>query len=242
MLAKLRKRIRDDRELWRDLGPAAPFMGCMVLVSTLLSPIFFLLGLPFRIRHALRRRAYRTGYTIDQPPFPLLTWTEYDWWDGEIELAGWADFRLPDSPLREQKHRYSLTVLPTDQTKKAALPSSSQAAAMSHLMAESSAIASAVCDAVLPYYNAAYSADEVFFEDLQPITTPREVRGLLSLHSVHLHSALRDGRVLVGLGFGCAWDEEHGFGVLLCGTQVLDMGGEDVSFSEPASDESQLYK
>lgn len=226
MLTRLRKRIREQRRLWKRLGPAAPLLGCILVVSILLRPVFFILGLPFRIKHALRRRAFRTGHTIEQPPFPKLTWTECDWWDGKLELAGWSDFRLPDSTPAQSSNVYSLTVLPTDQ-RHAALPSAEQTAALSHLQSHSEAIALSVCEAVLPFYNKAFAAEEGFFEELSPISTPAEVRGLISLNSVYIQSTHRDGMALVGLGFACAWDEEHGFGVLLHGSTVLEIGADE---------------
>jgi hypothetical protein len=35
----------------------------------------------------------------------------------------------------------------------------------------------------------------------------------------------------VGLEFGCSWDKEHGFGVMLHGSRVFDIGSADTSFA-----------
>jgi hypothetical protein len=232
MLNKLRKRISDERDLWRDMGPFAPVMGCLFFISFLLRPLFFVVDLPFRIRRLLRRRAYSTGHKIEQPPFPPLTWTEYDWWDGRIKLTGWSDFRLVDGSSGNATNTYSLTVTPTDQTKLGALPSRAQTTAINHLITESESIAQIVCQAVMPYFNDAYNADECFFDELQPISSPNEVRGMLELYSVHIHRHQRSECAFVGLQFGCAWDEEHGLGVLFNRSTVVELGTADVAFVE----------
>jgi hypothetical protein len=223
----------NDQKLAIAAAGCSGCFGCLGLLSVLLQPLFFIAGLPFRIRRALRKRAFHTGYQIDQPPFPTLTWTEYDWWEGEIELTGWADFRLPDAPSEAPTVRFSLTVLPADQTASGAMPSPAQITAAAYLISESSTLAKVVCEAVLPYFNAALEAGHGFFDDLHPITSPDEARGLLSLSSVYIHHHHQDGIALIGLGFGCAWDEEHGFGVLLHRSTVLDVGEAEVSFREP---------
>ncbi len=97
-----------------------------------------------------------------------------------------------------------------------------------------------LCEAVLPYYNQALSAGEVCFDDLRPISIQSEVRGLISLMSVYIHSRHRAGMALTGLEFECAWDPEHGFGVLLHGGTILRMNGSEAAFTEPEAEQEPL--
>jgi hypothetical protein len=48
---------------------------------------------------------------------------------------------------------------------------------------------------------------------------------------VHVLQLLKDGVPYVGFEFGCRWDEEHGLGVLLHGTRVVEIGDAQTSFT-----------
>jgi hypothetical protein len=48
---------------------------------------------------------------------------------------------------------------------------------------------------------------------------------LIGLHDVYVHQVLKDGLPYVGYEFGCTWDGEHGLGVLVHGTRVVEVGG-----------------
>ncbi len=53
---------------------------------------------------------------------------------------------------------------------------------------------------------------------------------LVSLTSVHIQWAHRDGVAYVGYGLACAWDAEHGLGVLTHRDRVVAVGGADTAF------------
>jgi hypothetical protein len=40
-----------------------------------------------------------------------------------------------------------------------------------------------------------------------------------------------DGKPFIGVELGCAWDAEHGVGVLLHGAKALGVGGADTAFT-----------
>ncbi len=70
------------------------------------------------------------------------------------------------------------------------------------------------------------------------IIGPEELRHLIGLHQIHVLPWLRDGMSYVGLEFGCTWDDEHGFGILLHGSRVVDIGSADAAFAwQPAEAE-----
>lgn len=52
----------------------------------------------------------------------------------------------------------------------------------------------------------------------------------LELVAVHIHSVERDGIAYVGYELTCAWDGEHGVGVLTHGDRVVEVGQADTSF------------
>ena len=52
---------------------------------------------------------------------------------------------------------------------------------------------------------------------------------LVDLIGVYVHQISRDGRPYVGLEFSCPWDPEHGLGVLVNGSRVVEVGGGDTA-------------
>ena len=52
---------------------------------------------------------------------------------------------------------------------------------------------------------------------------------LIYLIGVMVHPIDRSGVPYVGFEFGCSWDTEHGAGVLMNGTRVVETGGADTA-------------
>jgi hypothetical protein len=50
---------------------------------------------------------------------------------------------------------------------------------------------------------------------------------LVRLNNINLYPVL--GAPYIGLDFSCAWEEEHGYGLMMAGTEVVETGGADVS-------------
>lgn len=56
------------------------------------------------------------------------------------------------------------------------------------------------------------------------------LRGLVRLNHVNLMPvASADGRPYIGADFDCVWEREHGCGLLLLGTEVIEIGGGNVA-------------
>lgn len=56
-----------------------------------------------------------------------------------------------------------------------------------------------------------------------------DLRKLLGLRAVNIHQITNDDLPYIGLEFACTWDDEHGVGVLLNGTNVVEVGGADTA-------------
>ncbi len=86
--------------------------------------------------------------------------------------------------------------------------------------------------ALLPRY-AALRADYAHeMEDERLMPPVRDVDGfrpLIGLDSLNVHQIEKAGRPYVGFEFGCTWDDEHGLGVLMHGTRVVEIGGADTA-------------
>jgi hypothetical protein len=173
---------------------------------------------------------------IDIPPFPPLTWEGYHW-SGEVRLPSWAGFQ-------SRRGRYaSVSALgPSDGTagmtvdgKGKALPTPEQIAAFQYLLHNEAAVAEAVGSALLGYYPRqreayldAYDLEES--DEVPEVTDLDDLRQLVGLSSVHVLSVAQDGAACIGFEFGCAWDAEHGAGVLTHCTRVIAIGQADCSF------------
>jgi hypothetical protein len=59
------------------------------------------------------------------------------------------------------------------------------------------------------------------------ISSPEELKPLVGLHSVNVHQIEKGEAPYLGFEFGCTWDDEHGLGVLVHGTRVVEVGGAD---------------
>jgi hypothetical protein len=51
----------------------------------------------------------------------------------------------------------------------------------------------------------------------------------VGLYAVNIHQLDNDGVPYVGYEFGCEWDEEHGLGVLMHGTRLIEVGFADTA-------------
>jgi hypothetical protein len=158
---------------------------------------------------------------LNIPPFPQMEWSDCDWWDGVIDI----DFG----------QGAALTVTPYDPSV-SRLPSDAQAKAMKYQMENGDKVITAVLNSLRPYYADLRPKYLKFLgseaDALMPkIQSLNQLRGLIDLRHVHVHPWKKDEISYVGLQFGCTWDQEHGLGVMLHQSRVVDIGGADVSFA-----------
>lgn len=158
---------------------------------------------------------------LNQPPFPPLRWDDCDWWEGEIDLA----FGLSAG----------LTVTPYDSSVSRS-PSPAQAAALEFQIKNGDRVIESVLEALRGYYDELRPRYLNFLGDeagrLMPeIQKGQQLRELIELVQVHVHPWGLDGLAFVGLQFGCTWDREHGLGVQMHGSRVVEIGSADASFA-----------
>jgi hypothetical protein len=153
---------------------------------------------------------------LEHPPFPPLTWNHY-FWVAKVTLPSWAGFRVTHGPDVEA-HDLS----PADGTARLSIssvdsdartpPTVEQVAAFRHLLANEVAVAHAVARALVAYCPGdAYDGDD---EVLWEVGGVDDLRRLVRLSTVHVLDVIRDGVACVGFEFACAWDYEHGTGVV----------------------------
>lgn len=158
---------------------------------------------------------------LDMLPFPVLTWDDCEWWEGEIDLAFGANAGL-------SVHLHDPSV---DRT-----PTQIQSEALRYHLENGERIVSAVLTALQPYYDEMRPRYLEFLGDeaerlMPPVSDSQQLRPLIEFGHVHVHPWAKSGVGYVGLQFGCTWDQEHGLGVLLHRNRVVDIGGAEVSFA-----------
>ncbi len=170
--------------------------------------------------------------TLEYPPFPPLVWDLF-FWVGEVALPSWAGFevrrdragRRLQSMQPDGIARLSVTTL--DKATRTH-PIAEQVAAFRHLLNNEAAVASAVAEALAEYCPGhAYDGDD---EELLGISGPDDLRPLVWLSEVHVLTVTRDGVAYIGFEFDCAWDEEHGAGVMTHLGRVVATGQAADSF------------
>jgi hypothetical protein len=157
---------------------------------------------------------------LDLAPFPPLNW-DGDWWDGSIDLVFGRNAVLTVTP-----HDPSIS----------RIPSEVQCQAMDFHLEHGQEVFSAVLAALQPYYDQMRPEYLSFLgskaESLMPaVESVEQLSRLIDLRHVHVHPWTKDGVGYVGLQFGCTWDREHGFGVLMHRDRVVSVGSADVSFA-----------
>jgi hypothetical protein len=56
-----------------------------------------------------------------------------------------------------------------------------------------------------------------------------DFRTLIGLSGINIHQIMTGDAPYLGFEFGCRWDQEHGCGILMRGTRVVDVGGADTA-------------
>jgi hypothetical protein len=158
---------------------------------------------------------------LDLPPFPPLKWDACEWWDGSIDLVFGRDAVLTVTP-----HDPSIS----------RIPSEVQGQAMAFHLEHGREVFSAILAALRPYYEKMRPEYLSFLgsraDSLMPaVESVEQLSRLIDLRHVHVHPWTKGGVGYVGLQFGCTWDQEHGFGVLMHRDRVVSVGSADVSFS-----------
>lgn len=81
-----------------------------------------------------------------------------------------------------------------------------------------------------PKLQSQYGYSGVEKEQIMPdIRSEADLRALVCLHTVNIHQISNKAAPYVGYQFHCTWDEEHGLGILMHGTRLVEIGGADTA-------------
>lgn len=148
--------------------------------------------------------------------------------EGEIELEDWDDLFQSEGPYRlifNMETNNNLTAF-----------TEAQKAGYDFLMENAYEMICAVLIKLLeqwPNIQCKYSYDGQSPEERQrEIPEVVNIDGffeLLKPIEVIIYDQAKDGLTYTGITFSCTWDIERGFGAMLCGNQVVEIGGMDTA-------------
>jgi len=106
-------------------------------------------------------------------------------------------------------------------------------ALVSWLIDNEQAVSEAVKSAIFAAYPAlqeSYGYNESEAAKYMPrISSVSDLRQLIGLYAVNVHQVVKNDLPYLGFEFGCAWDEEHGLGVLMHGMRAVEVGEGDTA-------------
>ena len=159
-------------------------------------------------------------------------------WTGKLVLPSWKGFQSRYGAYggvsSSETSDGSVTLVLGPEGRGSEPPNDQETQALRWLLKNETAVQRAILEHLKAEYPAlqeqyGYTAEEAA-DLMPPIAEAGEFRRLIGLHSVYIHPLMRDALPYIGFEFGCTWDDEHGLGVLMHGTRVVDMGGADTSF------------
>ena len=159
-------------------------------------------------------------------------------WVAKARLPSWAGYQTRNGPYgaisSESASDGSVRITFAPEGRNKSPLTDEEVASVQWLLDHEDDMASAVLDSLFAEYpglQQSYGYEEAERRRCMPdIASPAGFRQLIGLHTVHVHPLRKNGLAYIGFEFGCTWDDEHGLGVLMHGTRVVQVGGADTAF------------
>lgn len=184
------------------------------------------IGARDRASERIRRRfnaLKKNPRVVELPPLPRLTMTLSEW-EGTDALTTWRVLARKERPAGT----FSLTIprAENDDDANPTPPAPEMVAAYGHLKAHEREVTAAVLDAFRTDLNAILAKHDL---GMKPVKSTAKLKAMMELDALRMSTVARDGMAYLGLSFKCTWDEEHGAGVLLHGSRVVEVGDSDAA-------------
>lgn len=159
------------------------------------------------------------------------------WWTTTAVLPSWSGFQRRDGPYGAA----SSTAPSSGEVKILFAPegrgneplTANERSLVGWIVENEALVADALLKALwakYPELQHLYACDEEEMAKYLPdVNDVQGFRHLIGLHCIHVHPLEADGMPYAGYELGCTWDAEHGLGVLMHGTKVLEIGGADTA-------------
>jgi hypothetical protein len=159
-------------------------------------------------------------------------------WKTQVQLHSWVGFQARNGPygsISSDDPSDGVVKITAPDHDDDSPPTEQDRASVQWLLDHEAEVASAVLEGLLAEYPRlqelyGYEAEER--ETYMPdVSSKEDFHHLIGLHEVHVLQLLKDGIPYIGFEFGCTWDGEHGLGVLMHGTRIIEVGDANTSFT-----------
>jgi hypothetical protein len=193
----------------------------------------------------------RSEIVMKHPLFGKIVWSG-DRWKGRVRIPFFCDFdTIASAELAEECGEFDTNESSVDRHKQGdfklwietpdgekASPSSAQ----EHAFVQFQGDQPSICAMVLGAIHDLYQSDCAFWRTgdnpfsriaVPPIDSPDGLKRLIRLSGFHLLHQSREGCALVGFSFNCSWDIEHGLGVVVHGTRLIQIADNAITWDGP---------
>ena len=158
------------------------------------------------------------------------------WWGTEVCLPSWTGYQSRNGPYgaidRPEPSDGTVALIFAPEGR-GLEPLSEQEVRLVSWFEQHEPIVSDAVKAAIIAWCSPQSADRIarfdFGDDFPVIRTDQDLRESVGLYAVNVHQVNVGGMPYVGYEFGCEWEDEHGLGVLMHGTRVVDVGFADTA-------------
>jgi hypothetical protein len=160
-------------------------------------------------------------------------------WTAKAQLLSWIGYQARNGPYgsisSDSPSDGMVTIVFAPEGRDKSPLTEQERASVQWLLDHEAEVASAVLAGLLAEYprlQELYGYEGAEREESMPdVSSTNDFRQLIGLHEVSVHSLLKDGLPYVGYEFGCTWDGEHGLGLLMHGTRVVEVGDAQTAFT-----------
>jgi hypothetical protein len=185
---------------------------------------------------------------------PKLKWSDYEW-RGEINLPAWRGFHTkfpPGFPMRSTRPstgKVKLAISTSDDAK--VDPTPAQLRAFDFLVAHQNEIRDTILKALIKAYPKKLapwlvSGDpllQVFAHLPKKFTSADDLKRNVHLATIHILAYEKRDMAYVGYACECTWEIEHGLGIAMHGSRILEIGDEETAtYSEAVAKQSRAGK
>jgi hypothetical protein len=156
-------------------------------------------------------------------------------WTAPLTLTSWAGYQSRHGPYgsvdgaRPSDGRVNVVFAPEGRGTQPLTPA--ERGLVAWFEAHEPAVSDAVKAAILVWC-APGDTDKLrdgYDESFPTITSQDDLRGLIGLHTIFIRQIETGGPPYIGYEFGCEWDVEHDLGVLMRGTDLVEVGQADTA-------------
>jgi hypothetical protein len=164
---------------------------------------------------------------------------EHSCWRTKAQLPSWIGFQTRNGPYgsisSDSPSDGSVTITFAPEGRDESPLTEQERAIVQWLLDHEAEMAPAVLEGLLAEYPGLqqdYGYEGAERETYMPdLSSTEDFRRLIGLYGVHVHQLLKEGLPYLGYEFGCTWDDEHGLGILMHGSRVVEVGGADTAFT-----------